>query len=57
MGRGGKAGAGSDTPKSREDRNSLVYALTGGGGLGVGGGSWVEVEGGAGADQIWKIVG
>lgn len=34
MGRGGKAGAGSDTPKSREDRNSEVYALTGGGGGG-----------------------
>lgn len=55
MGRGGKAGAGSDTPKSKEDRNSVVYALTGGGGWGEG--CWVGVEGGAGADRIWKIVG
>lgn len=55
MGRGGKAGAGSDTPKSREDRNSVVYALTESGGGGRG--SWVGVEGGAGADQIWKTVG
>lgn len=56
MGRGGKAGAGSDTPKSRQDCNSVVYALTGGGG-GEEEGCWVGVEGGAGADRIWKIVG